>query len=209
MYKSESKAYTKSTARLVSEFAKMPGIGIKTAERLAMYVLGLSPEEALALADAVRDVKANTKFCKKCFNFTEAQNNDSDLCAICSNPKRDQSTICVVEYPADLIALEKTGTFNGLYHVLMGHISPIDGIEPEDLKINQLIERIKDGQVKEVIMAVNPNMEGDSTILFLGDLLRPLGVKITRLARGLPAGTEILLTSKNILHEALVSRQEI
>ena len=115
----------------------------------------------------------------------------------------------MVEYPGDLIALEKTGQFKGLYHVLMGHISPVEGVEPEDLKINQLIERVKTGEVKEVIMAVNPNIEGDSTILYLGDLLRPLGVKLTRLARGLPVGAEILLAGKNILNEALISRQEI
>lgn len=209
MAKTDYKAYTKSIARLVEEFSKMPGIGVRTAERLAIYVLGLAHDDAESLADAIKELKSNTRYCKTCFNVTEIRPDGAGLCLVCANPKRNRSLICVVEYPGDLIAIEKTGQYNGLYHVLMGHISPVEGIEPDDLKIRQLIDRVKTGDVAEVIMAVNPNIEGDSTILYIGDLLRPLGVKLTRLARGLPVGTEILLAGKNILNEALLSRQEI
>jgi len=199
-----SSVYTETLNKLIEEFGRLPGIGPKTAERLAFHVLKADAAEAMTLADAIRDVKTKIKRCRRCWNLSE-----EEVCQICSDPRRDGSLICVVEQPKDVISLEKTGTCKWLYHVLGGHIAPLDGIEADDLTINQLVERIRDGQIKEVIMATNPNIEGDGTSLYISSLLRPLGVRITRLARGLPTGSTIEYASGKILADAILGRQEL
>jgi recombination protein RecR len=199
-----SSAYTESLNKLIEEFGRLPGIGPKTAERLAFYILKADAPEAMKLADAIRDVKTRIKRCRVCWNLSE-----DDVCQICADPQRDQSLICVVEQPKDVISLEKTGTCKWLYHVLGGHIAPLDGVEADDLTINQLVERVRSGQVREVVMATNPNLEGDGTSLYISSLLRPLGVRITRLARGLPTGSTIEYASGRILTDAILGRQEL
>lgn len=199
-----SSAYTESLNRLIEEFGKLPGIGPKSAERLAFYVLKASPNEALGLADAIRDVKNKIKRCETCYNLSE-----EPVCQICSDPRRDKSIICIVEQPKDLISLEKTGTCKWVYHVLGGHIAPLDGVEPRDLTIEQLVARVRKGDVRELVMATNPNMAGDGTALYISSLLRTSGVKITRLARGLPTGTTIEYASGKMLTDAITGRQEL
>ena len=199
-----SSAYTESLNKLIEEFGRLPGIGPKTAERLAFYVLKTDAPEAMKLADAIRDVKTRIRRCRVCWNLSE-----EDICRICADPQRDQSLICVVEQPKDVISLEKTGTCKWLYHVLGGHIAPLDGVEADDLTIKQLVERVRGGQVREIIMATNPNLEGDGTSLYISSLLRPLGVRITRLARGLPTGSTIEYASGKILTDAILGRQEL
>lgn len=199
-----SSAYTESLNKLIEEFGRLPGIGPKTAERLAFYVLKADPPEAMKLADAIRDVKTRIRRCQVCWNLSE-----EDICRICADPQRDQSLICVVEQPKDVISLEKTGTCKWLYHVLGGHIAPLDGVEADDLTIKPLVERVRSGQVREIIMATNPNLEGDGTSLYISSLLRPLGVRITRLARGLPTGSTIEYASGKILTDAILGRQEL
>lgn len=199
-----SSAYTESLNKLIEEFGRLPGIGPKTAERLAFYVLKTDAPEAMKLADAIRDVKTRIKRCQVCWNLSE-----EDTCQICSDAQRDQGLICVVEQPKDVISLEKTGSCKWLYHVLGGHIAPLDGVEADDLTINQLVDRVRGGQVREIIMATNPNLEGDGTSLYISSLLRPLGVRITRLARGLPTGSTIEYASGRILTDAILGRQEI
>jgi recombination protein RecR len=199
-----SSAYTESMNRLIEEFGKLPGIGPKSAERLAFYILKSKPDQAMALAEAIRDVKSKIKRCEKCYNFSEQA-----TCEICSDPRRDKTLICVVEQPKDVISLEKTGTCKWVYHVLGGHIAPLEGIEPGDLMIQQLVDRVRQGDVKELIMATNPNMAGDGTALYISSLLRSTGVKITRLARGLPTGTTIEYASGKILNDAIIGRQVI
>jgi len=199
-----SGAYTESLNRLIEEFGKLPGVGPKTAERLAFYILKANPAEAMALAEAIRDVKNKIKRCEICCNFSEQA-----VCQICSDPRRDKSLICVVEQPKDVISLEKTGTCRWVYHVLGGHIAPLEGVEPGDLTIEQLVERVREGDVKEVIMATNPNMAGDGTALYISSLLRSTGVKITKLARGLPTGSTIEYASGKMLTDAITGRQEL
>ncbi len=199
-----SSAYTESLNKLIEEFGRLPGIGPKSAERLAFHILKAGSTEALSLAEAIRAVKTNIKRCKVCYNLSEGP-----LCQICSDSRRDKSIICVVEQPKDLISLEKTGTCKWIYHVLGGHIAPLDGIEPSDLTIDKLVERVGAGGVKEVVMATNPNLEGDGTSLYISSLLRPLGVKITRLARGLPSGSTIEYASGKILTDAITGRQQL
>jgi recombination protein RecR len=199
-----SSAYTESLNRLIEEFGRLPGVGPKTAERLAFYILKAKPEEAMRLADAIRDVKNKIKRCQVCYNFSEQA-----TCQICSDPRRDQSLICVVEQPKDVISLEKTGTCKWVYHVLGGHIAPLEGIEPDDLTIKELIERVRAGDIKELVMATNPNLAGDGTALYISSLLRTAGVKITRLARGLPTGSTIEYASGKILTDAIMGRREI
>jgi len=199
-----SGAYTESLNRLIEEFGRLPGIGPKTAERLAFYILKARPAEAMALADAIRDLKEKIRRCEICFNFAE-----QNICQICSDERRDKSIICVVEQPKDLISLEKTGSCKWVYHVLGGHIAPLEGIEPDDLTIKQLIERVHAGGVKELIMATNPNMAGDGTALYISSLLRNAGVKITRLARGLPTGSTIEYASGKMLADAITGRQTL
>jgi recombination protein RecR len=199
-----SNAYTETLNRLIEEFGKLPGVGPKTAERLAFYILKAQPTEAMALADAIRDVKTKIKRCEVCYNLSE-----EPICRICSDERRDKSLICVVEQPKDLISLEKTGACKWVYHVLGGHIAPLEGIEPEHLTIDKLIKRVRRGGVKEVIMATNPNLAGDGTALHISSLLKPTGVKITRLARGLPTGSTIEFASSKILTDAITGRQEL
>ena len=197
-------AYTESLNRLVEEFGRLPGVGPKTAERLAFHILKAESNDALALATAIHDVKTKIKRCTICFNLAE-----DDLCAICTDTRRDQSLICIVEQPKDIIALEKTGVCKWTYHVLGGHIAPLEGIEPDDLTIDQLLTRIRSGAVEEIIMATNPNMAGDGTALYISSLLRNLHVKVTRLARGLPSGSTIEYASGKILSDAIIGRQKL
>lgn len=199
-----SSAYTESLNRLIEEFGRLPGIGPKSAERLAFHILKAAPPDALALADAIRDVKTNIQYCESCCNLAEDR-----LCAICADTKRDATRICVVEQPKDVINLEKTGVCQWVYHVLGGHIAPLDGIEPSDLTIDQLVERVRAGDVTELIMATNPNMEGDGTALYISSLLRGMDVQITRLARGLPSGSTIEYASGKILTDAILGRQRL
>ncbi len=199
-----SSVYTETLNRLIEEFGKLPGVGPKTAERLAFHILKTEPAEAMALADAIRDVKNKIKRCEVCYNLAEHK-----VCQICSDERRDKSLICVVEQPKDVVSLEKTGACKWVYHVLGGHIAPLEGIEPSDLTIDKLVKRVREGKVKEVIMATNPNMAGDGTALYISSLLRPTGVKITRLARGLPAGSTIEYASGKILTDAIIGRQEL
>ena len=199
-----SSAYTESLNKLIEEFGKLPGVGPKTAERLAFHILKVQPAEAMALAKAISDVKNKIKHCQICYNLSEEA-----ICQICSDARRDKSLICVVEQPKDLIALEKTGACKWVYHVLGGHIAPLDGIEPDDLTIGKLVERVRKGDVKEVIMATNPNMAGDGTALYISSLLKNTGVKITRLARGLPTGSTIEYASGKMLTDAIIGRQQL
>ncbi len=200
----DNAAYTESLNNLISQFAKLPGIGAKTAERLAFHILKSQPKEALALAEAISDVKTRIRQCTICFNLAE-----DEICPICADNKRDASMVCVVEQPKDVISLEKTRLCKWRYHVLGGHIAPLDGIEPDDLTINQLIKRVRGGDVKEVIMATNPTVEGDGTALYIASLLRNTNVKITRLARGLPAGSNIEYASSPILIDAILGRNNM
>jgi len=199
-----STAYTATLNKLIEEFGRLPGIGPKSAERLAFHILKADAPEAMALADAIRNVKTKIQRCTICYNLSEA-----DVCQICADAKRDRGLICVVEQPKDVISLEKTGACKWLYHVLGGHIAPLEGIDASDLTIDTLVERVRGGEVKEIVMATNPNLEGDGTSLYISSLLRPLGVKITRLARGLPTGGTIEYASGKILTDAILGRQEI
>ncbi len=199
-----SSVYTESLKELVEEFGRLPGIGPKSAERLAFYILKTQPKDAMALAEAIEAVKTKIKRCEVCYNLSEEQ-----LCQICQDPRRDKNLICVVEQPKDIISLEKTGACKWLYHVLGGHIAPLDGVEPSDLTIDKLVERVRGGDVEEVIMATNPNVAGDGTVLYISSLLRSTDVKITRLARGLPSGSTIEYANGKILTDAIISRQEL
>jgi recombination protein RecR len=199
-----STAYTESLNRLIEEFGKLPGVGPKTAERLAFYILKAEPAEATALANAIKDVKTKIKRCEICYNWSEQQ-----VCQICSDARRDKSVICVVEQPKDVIALEKTGACKWVYHVLGGHIAPLDGIEPEDLTIDKLVQRVRSGGVTEIVMATNPNLAGDGTTLYITSLIKSTGVKITRLARGLATGSTIEYASGKMLADAIIGRQEL
>ena len=196
--------YAQTIERLMQEFGKLPGIGARTAERLAFYILKANETEALGLAEAIRDVKAKIHPCKICFNLAQ-----EELCPICGDPRRDQGVICVVEQPKDLLSLESTGVYQGVYHVLMGQIAPLEGMEAEDLTIDALVDRVKAGPVREVILATNPTVAGDGTSLHISSQLAPLGVKITRLARGLPAGSSIEYANKSILSDALSERRSV
>jgi recombination protein RecR len=196
--------YAETIERLMGELGNLPGIGARTAERLAFHILKIPDAEALALADAIRDVKTLIRPCSRCFNLAE-----DELCVICADPRRDHSQICVVEQPKDLLSLEATGSYKGVYHVLMGHIAPLDGIEPEDLTIADLEARVKAGGVEEILLATNPTVAGDSTSLYIAESLRDQNVKITRLARGLPAGGQIEYANKSILSDAINERREL
>ena len=199
-----SSAYTKTLTILIEQFGKLPSIGPKTAERLAFYILDTQIDQAMALANAIRDVKDKIKRCGRCFNLAE-----QPLCQICTDPNRDKTIICVVEQPKDIIKLEKAQSCKWVYHVLGGHIAPLEGVEPEDLTINQLVQRVCSGTIKEVVMATNPNMAGDGTSLYISSIIRSEGVKITRLARGLPTGTTIEFAASKILADAIMGRQQI
>lgn len=196
--------YPKSLAKLVEVFSKLPGIGKRSAERLAFYFLKCNKEEAMDFAFAIRDLRKNLRSCSVCFNLAE-----DELCAICSNPARDDTLLCVVEMPRDVISIEKTGSYRGLYHVILGRIAPTEGVEPEHLKIKELVDRIQNGNFEEVILATNPTAEGDSTASYLADKIHPLGVKVTRLARGISAGTEIEFAGRSNLQSAIDGRNEV
>jgi len=196
--------YTETLNKLIEEFSKLPGVGPKTAERLAFHILKAQPAEAMALAEAIRDVKSKIKRCQICCNLSE-----QDICQICSDPRRDKSVICVVEQPKDVIALEKTGLCKWVYHVLGGHIAPLEGVEADDLTIDRLVDRIRAGGIKEVIMATNPNMAGDGTALYISSLIRNADVKITRLARGLPTGSTLEYVSGKVIEDAILNKQEM
>ena len=196
--------YSRTIERLVAELGRLPGIGPRSAERITFHILKAAREEAVSLAEAIRDVKTKIRPCKRCFNLAE-----DELCEICADPRRDASTLCVVEQPKDLLALESTGAYRGVYHVLMGHVAPVEGIEPEDLTIQALVERVRAGGVGEVILATNPDVAGDGTALHVAGALKGVGVKITRLARGLPAGGQIEYANTSILTDAISQRREL
>lgn len=195
---------TESVASLVNEFAKLPGIGKKSAERLTYHILRMHRTEAILLADAIRNVKDNVHYCKTCFNLAEEEE-----CPICQDPNRDRSIVCVVEQPRDLIALEQTGVFRGLYHVLLGRIAPLDGVGPEQLTIDALVDRVRKTGVAELIMATNPTVEGDGTSLYISNLVSELPVRVTRLARGITSGSVLEFANKEILSDAISGRQEL
>jgi len=195
---------TRSIGRLIDELGKLPGVGRKSAERLAYHLLRVNKAEAIGLADAIRDVRENVHYCRSCYNLAEGE-----LCPICSDPRRDPAQICVVEQPRDLMALEQASVYRGLYHVLLGRIAPLDGVGPDQLTIDRLIERVKEGGVREIIMATNPTVEGDGTALYLSNLLAELPVKVTRLARGITTGSVLEYTNKEVLADALTGRQQL
>lgn len=193
-----------SLARLIEQFERLPGIGHKTAQRLAFYVLDLSEQESKAFAGAILEAKEKIKYCSVCQNLT-----DGEKCSICSNAGRDKGTICVVEDSQDVIAFERTREYNGLYHVLHGLISPMDGVTPDQLKIKELLTRAADENVKEIIMATNPTVEGEATALYISRLLKPMGVKVSRLAYGIPVGGNLQYADEVTLMRALEGRNEI
>jgi recombination protein RecR len=193
---------TRSVTELIDEFAKMPGIGKKTAERLAYYVLRLNRAEALVLADAIRNVKENVRYCRNCYNLAEQEEGE-----ICRDASRNREVICVVEQPRDLMALEQSGVYRGLYHVLLGRIAPLDGIGPDQLTIETLINRVRGGTVREIVMATNPTVEGDGTSLYISNLLSDCAVRVTRLARGITTGSMLEFANKEVLADALSGRQ--
>ncbi len=190
-----------SLDRLIEELKKLPGIGARSAERLAFHILRSSGDQANALADAITNLKQSIRHCSRCFNLT-----DRELCGICSDAGRDQSQIWVVEQPKDIMALEATGLVRGVYHVLMGHIAPLDGVEPGDLTIEALVQRVKDEKIEELVLATNPTMEGDGTALYLESILEPLKVRTTRLARGLAVGSQLEYATTAMLEAAIRGR---
>jgi recombination protein RecR len=190
-----------SIEQLTEQFAQLPGIGRKTAQRLALYVLKMSRDEVVTMAKALVNVKDKVRYCTICSNITE-----TDPCAICSNTKRERSFICVVEEPHDVLAIEKTNEFKGLYHVLGGALSPLDGIGPDELKIKELLQRLTTSTIEEIILALNPNVEGETTTLYLSRLLKPLGIKVTRIARGLPVGSDLEFADEATLSRAFEGR---
>ncbi len=196
-----SKAIPEPVTKLIEAFARLPGVGPKTASRLTYYLLRAPDDISLSLSVALRDLKEKTRFCSTCYNITV-----EDPCGLCSDPKRDKRTIAVVEEPLDVLALERTGAFEGLYHVLHGAISPVNGIGPDNLRIRELVERVNSGEILEVIIATNPGLEGDATAMFIRDELSSKGVKITRLARGLPMGGDLEYVDAVTLTRALQGR---
>lgn len=189
---------------LVQQLSRLPGIGRKSAERLAFHLLRVPKDEALSLANAIRNVRENVRYCEVCFNLAEQQ-----LCQICRNPNREQTRLCIVEQPRDLMSLEQSGVYRGLYHVLLGRIAPLEGMGPDHLTIDPLIDRVRTGNFQEVIMATNPNLEGDGTALFISNLLSEFPVEVTRLARGITSGSVLEYANKEILADALNGRQRL
>ena len=195
---------SESIQRLVSELKKLPGIGAKSAERIAFHILDMRRDDAEELSRAILDVKTKIRLCSECCNVTEA-----DPCPICSSERRDRSVICVVEKPSNVQMIEKGGAYNGLYHVLHGLISPLGGVRPEDVTLERLMERLRDGSVKELVIATNPTVDGDSTALYIAKLVKPLGVAVTRIARGVPVGGDIELTDEATVARAMEGRSEL
>lgn len=196
--------YTTSFSKLVDVFRKMPGVGSKSAVRMAYHILSLSDEETNEIISAISDAKQKIHYCSICQNITE-----TDPCEICSNPKRDRTLLCVMDKPKDVIALEKTREYFGLYHVLHGSISPMDGIGPDDLKIKELLSRVAEGEFKEIIMANNPSIEGEATAMYISKLLKPFGVKVSRIAYGVPVGGDLEYADQITLAKAIEGRREI
>jgi recombination protein RecR len=191
-------------AELVEQLGRLPGIGRKSAERLAFHLLRVSEQEALALADSIRRVRQDVRYCATCFNLSE-----SESCAICADTSRDPTRLCVVEQPRDLMSLEQSGVFKGVYHVLLGRIAPLDGIGPDQLTIDALVERVRTGNFVEIIMATNPTVEGDGTSLYISNLLSEFPVEITRLARGITAGSVLEYANREMIADALSGRQKL
>jgi len=189
---------------LINELTRLPGIGRKTAQRLSFFIMGIPEDEALSIANAIIEIKKKARFCRQCFNITE-----EEVCSICRDTKRDKNTICVVEEPSNLIVIENTKSYNGLYHVLLGALSPIDGITPERLKIAELVDRVRQGGISEVIIATNPNTKGETTAQYLSQALKPTGVKITRIAYGLPIGGDIEFADEVTLSKSIEGRREL
>lgn len=198
------KHYAKPLARLINELSKLPGIGGKTAQRLAFYILSMNDKEAESLAESISEAKKTMHYCSVCGNLT-----DADPCSICCSPKRDRSVICVVETPKDVVAMERIKEFDGLYHVLHGAISPMDGIGPEDINLKQLIIRLQDEDVKEVIIATNPNIEGEATAMYTARLIKPSGIKVSRIAHGIPVGGDLEYADEVTLLKAMEGRREL
>lgn len=196
--------YSPSIEKLIESFERLPSIGHKTAARLAFHILNSSEQETNEFISSIVNAKKNLKYCSKCFNIS-----DTDPCIICGNPKRDSSIICVVEDVRDIIAMEKTHEFKGVYHVLHGSISPMNGIGPDDIKIKELLARLMEGQVKEVILATNPRVEGEATAMYLSKLIKPLGIIVTRIAHGIPVGGDLEYTDEITLTKALEGRREL
>ncbi len=197
-------AYTPALARLIDLLARMPGIGEKTAARLAFYVLRSEPAYARELAEAIRAVKESTRFCSTCWALSE-----SEQCSVCTDPRRDRSVVCVVEEPSDVLAIERSHGFKGLYHVLHGAISPLDGRGPEQLKIAELIRRLHEGDVKEVVVATNPTVEGEATAVYLARLIKPLGIAVSRIAHGIPVGGNLEYADQVTLGRAIEGRRQM
>jgi len=195
--------YAEPIVRLIQELGKLPGIGEKTAERLAFHLLAQPLSEAMLLATAIRDLKEQVKSCSRCYNISQ-----QELCELCADAKRDQALVCVVEQTRDLWAIERSGSFRGVYHVLHGHLAPLDGVGPENLTIPRLLERVTQGGIREVILATNPTTEGDATAFYLQKALTPRGVQVTRIARGIPAGSTLEYSDRTVVGDALSGRRE-
>ena len=196
--------FAQPVSKLIEEFSKLPGIGRKTAQRLAFHVLNMNTSDANDLARAIVNAKKNIKYCSICFNLT-----DKDPCNICTSKKRDESSICVVEDPKDIVAMEKTREYKGLYHVLHGRISPMEGIGPDEIRIKELLNRLKDDKVKEVILATNPNIEGEATAMYISKLVKPMGIRTTRIAHGIPVGGDLEYSDEVTLSKALEGRRDV
>lgn len=197
-------AYARPIARLIEELTKLPGIGPKTAQRLAFFILAMPWEEAKGLAQAIVDARERTRYCSICCDLT-----DTDPCRLCADPRRDASLLCVVEEPKDVVAIERTREYRGRYHVLHGAISPMDGIGPAQLRLKELLERLRDGQVREVILATDPNVEGEATAMYISRLIKPLGIRVTRMAHGMPVGSDLEYVDEVTLGKALEGRREL
>jgi recombination protein RecR len=196
--------YAAPVARLLEELERLPGIGPKSAQRIAFHILKCDEEQARRLAESIIEVKETVRFCERCFNFSQ-----EEYCDVCSDPERDRSLVCVVEEPRDIVAVERTGGFAGVYHVLQGALSPIEGIGPEQLRVQELVQRIGEDEIEEVIVATNPNVEGETTALYIARLLKPLGVRVTRIASGLPVGGDLEYADEVTLGRALEARRDM